>query len=104
MLTETHGRQATRTHILAYTIGLVPVAIGLGFTSIGGPVYLMTAVAMNAWFLKGAWEIWQRTDADSEADKHAVEIRVFKISLYYLFAHFGALLADAALRSTGVWS
>ena len=105
MLTETHGRKATRAHILGYTICLVPVALGLGFTAIGGPVYLAISVALNAWFLKGAWDIWRRTDADSEADSHAVEKRVFKISLSYLFLHFGALLADAALRGLGwgIW-
>ncbi|MGB2202159.1 MAG: heme o synthase, partial [Pseudooceanicola atlanticus] len=37
MLTVTHGRRTTRRHVLAYTILLAPVAIGLGFTSIGGP-------------------------------------------------------------------
>ncbi len=102
MLTETHGRRVTRNHVLIYTVLLVPVALGLAFTSIGGPVYLVTAIVMNAWFLKGAYDIWTRNDADAEADKYAVEIRVFKVSLYYLFAHFGALLADAALRGAGV--
>ncbi|MFN2307340.1 MAG: heme o synthase [Paracoccaceae bacterium] len=102
MLTETKGRRSTRNHILAYTLLLVPVAVGIGFTSIGGPVYLTVAVLMNAWFLKGAYDIWTRSDADSEADKHAVEIKVFKISLYYLFAHFGALLVDAGLRAGGI--
>ena len=102
MLTETHGRDATRRHILVYTLILVPVAIGLGFTSIGGPVYMAVAVGMNLWFLKGAYDIWRRTDADSEADSHKVEINVFKVSLYYLFAHFLALLAEAALRQYGM--
>ena len=101
MLTETHGRKTTRNHILIYTILLVPVALGLGLTSIGGPLYMAVAVTLNAWFLKGAYDIWRRTDADSEADKHAVEIGVFKVSLYYLFLHFGALLAEAALRPYG---
>ena len=102
MLTETHGRDSTRKHIIAYTVLLLPVAIGLGFTSVGGPIYLAVAVAMNAWFLKGAFDIWRRTDADSDADSHKVEISVFKVSLYYLFAHFGALLVEAALRQTGM--
>ena len=57
---------------------------------------------MNAWFLKGAFDIWRRTDGDCEADKHKVEIGVFKVSLYYLFAHFVALLIEAALRQYGV--
>ncbi len=98
MLTETHGRDATRNHILVYTVLLVPVALGLGLTSIGGPVYMAVAVVMNAWFLKGAYDIWRRDDAACEADKHKTEIAVFKVSLYYLFAHFGALLLEAALH------
>jgi len=104
MLTETHGRDSTRRHVLAYTLLLVPVAIGLGFTSIGGPVYLAVAVAMNVWFLKGAYDIWTRDDAAADADNYAVEKGVFKVSLYYLFAHFVALLVEAALRmNTGAF-
>jgi len=102
MLTETHGRRATRNHILGYTISLVPVAIGIGFTSIGGPAYLAVSLAMNAWFLRGAYAIWRRSDAQSDADNHAVEKRVFRVSLYYLFAHFGMLLVEALLRSVGM--
>lgn len=98
MLTETHGRDTTRKHVLVYTLLLVPVALGLAFTSIGGPVYLATAIVMNAWFLKGAYDIWKRDDAAADADNYAVEKSVFKVSLYYLFAHFVALLIDAALR------
>jgi protoheme IX farnesyltransferase len=98
MLTETHGRDTTRKYLIGYTVFLVPVAIGLGFTSIGGPVYLAVAVVMNAWFFKGAFDIWKRNDADADADDYAVEKSVFKVSLYYLFAHFVALLIEAALR------
>ncbi|MBE0412901.1 heme o synthase [Yoonia sp.] len=101
MLTETHGRDATRRHVLIYTLLLVPVALGLGLTSIGGPFYMTVAVIMNAWFLNGAYKIWRRNDADCDADKHKVEIGVFKVSLYYLFLHFGALLVEAALRPYG---
>ena len=98
MLTVTHGRKATRNHILAYTALLAPLAVALAFTPIGGPVYLIVALALNAWFLKGAYAIWRRDEAMSEADNFKVEKEVFRFSLLYLFAHFGALLADAALR------
>ena len=101
MLTVTHGRKATRAHILFYTLLLAPLAIGTAFTSIGGPIYLTAAVAMNLWFLKGAYDIWRRTEAQSEADNYAVEKSVFKFSLLYLFVHFGALLAEAALAPWG---
>lgn len=102
MLTVTHGRKATRRHILVYAILLAPVALGAGLTSIGGPVYLATSVVLNAIFLKGAWDIWRRDEAAAEADKYAVEKRVFGFSLLYLFLHFGALLAEAVLHAYGL--
>ena len=102
MLTVTHGRKTTRRHILVYTILLVPVAIGAGFTTIGGPVYLATSVLLNAGFLWGAWRIWQRSEAQAEADAYLVEKQVFKFSLLYLFLHFGAFLAEAALKPYGL--
>ena len=101
MLTVTHGRPATRRHILAYTVLLVPVAVGLALTSVGGPVTLALAVALNAWFLKGAVDIWRRDEVMAEADNYAVEKKFFRFSLYYLFLHFGALVFDYSLRSAG---
>lgn len=101
MLTVTHGRRATRAHILVYTALLAIVALGTGLTSIGGPVYLAVAVVMNLLFLRGAYLIWQRDDVAAEADNYASERRFFKLSLLYLFLHFGALLAEAALRAWG---
>jgi protoheme IX farnesyltransferase len=101
MLTVTHGRKSTRAHVLVYTILLAPVAIAAAFTSIGGPIYLTAAVLLNAWFLIGAWRIWRRDEVMAEADKYAVEKAVFRFSLYYLFLHFGAFLAEAALRPYG---
>ncbi|WP_208352280.1 heme o synthase [Pseudaestuariivita rosea] len=102
MLTVTHGRKTTRAHILIYTLLLAPVAIGAGLTSIGGPVYLAAAVVMNAWFVKGAFDIWRRDEDIATDDGYAVEKSFFKFSLLYLFLHFGALLAEAALRSFGL--
>ncbi len=81
--------------------GVDPVALGIGFTSIGGPVYLAIALVMNAWFLKGAWEIWRRDETQAEADGYRVEKTVFRVSLYYLFLHFGALLVEATLKAWG---
>ncbi|MDP2738479.1 MAG: heme o synthase [Pseudorhodobacter sp.] len=99
MLTVTHGRPATRWHILAYTLILAPVALATGFTSIGGPVYLAASLVLNAAFIGGAWRIWHRAEAVAEADGYRAEKRFFRFSLLYLFAHFSALLAEAALRS-----
>jgi protoheme IX farnesyltransferase len=102
MLTVTHGRRETRRQVLVYAVLLAPVALGLGFTSVAGPVYLAAAIVLNAVFLKGAWEIWRRDEAMAEADAYATEKRFFRFSLYYLFLQFGALLVDAGLRSWGI--
>ena len=102
MLTVTHGKRATRNHILIYTIALVPFALAAGFTSIGGPVYLAISVLLNAGFLYGAWKIWRRDEAQAEADGYATEKAVFKFSLMYLFLMFSALLLEAALKSFGL--
>lgn len=106
MLTVTHGRRVTRNHILAYTLLLAPLAVGTAFTSIGGPVYLAVALVLNAFFLLGAFRIWRRDEDASVADKYKIEKSFFGLSLLYLFLHFGALLAEAALRPYGLggWS
>jgi heme o synthase len=102
MLTVTHGRKATRAHILVYTLLLVPVAVGAALTQIGGPLTLAVAVALNGWFVLGAFRIWRRDEAVAEADKYAVEKAFFRFSLLYLFLHFAAFLAEAALKSAGL--
>ncbi len=102
MLTVTHGRRVTRNHILAYTLVLVPIAIGAGFTSIGGPIYLAVAVVLNALFLIGAFRIWRRSEDAAVADKYRVEKKFFALSLFYLFGHFGAIMAQAALAPYGI--
>ncbi len=102
MLPVTHGRRVTRTHILAYTLLLAPVAVGAAFTSIGGPVYLTASVLLNVWFIAGAVKIWRRSEEAAVADKYAAERKFFRISLLYLFLHFGALLAEGVLRNFGM--
>ncbi len=102
MLTVTHGRRVTRNHVLGYTLALIPFALGLGFTSIGGPVYLAVSVLLNAEFLRGAYRIWKRDEVMAEADSYKVEKAVFRFSLLYLFLHFTALLVEAVLHSSGM--
>ncbi len=102
MLTVTHGHDTTRKHILAYTVLLAICSLALAFTSIGGPVYLIAAVVLNFRFLVGAWKIYKRTTPQAEADVYGAEKRFFKLSLWYLFLHFTALLADATLRAFGL--
>ena len=51
-------------------------------------------------YLVGAWAILQRDEAMAEADGYAVEKKVFKDSLAYLFVLFGALMAQALLDAS----
>lgn len=102
MLTVTHGRKSTRVHILVYTFILAAVCIATGVTSIGGPFYMTVAVVMNALFIKGAFKIWRRDDAAAEADSYLEERKFFKLSLLFLFVHFGALMGEAALAPFGL--
>ncbi|AXI55681.1 Protoheme IX farnesyltransferase (plasmid) [Pseudoseohaeicola sp. NH-UV-7] len=102
MLTVTHGRRATRTHILVYTVLLSILAVGTGFSAIGGPIYLSVALVLNLLFLRGAVQIWRRDETQSEADNFAVERKFFRLSLWYLFAHFVAILLEAALAPFGL--
>ena len=43
-----------------------------------------------------------KAEAKAEADNYKMEKAFFRFSLYYLFLHFGALVADSALRSAGL--
>ena len=101
MLTVTHGRRTTRIHILIYTILLAGLALAAAATSIGGPIYLAVAAVLNLLFLKGAVDIWRRDEATAEADNYKVEKSFFKLSLLYLFLHFGAILFEALLKPVG---
>jgi protoheme IX farnesyltransferase len=102
MLTVTHGRKSTRTHILVYTVLLAVLAVGTSFSGVGGPLYLAVALVMNGLFLHGAWKITRRNEDDSEADNFKIERSFFKLSLLYLFLHFGAILAEALLKPYGL--
>ncbi len=101
MMTVARGRTYTRKLILAYAVLLAPVAVALAFTSIGGWTYFVVAVALNARFVWGAVKMSQTVETDAEAAKYKYEKRYFVFSIFYLFAHFSALLVDALLRAFG---
>ena len=102
MLTVTHGRPVTRCHIMVYTVLLSILAVGIGFSSIGGPLYLAVAIVLNTLFLIGAVRIWRRDEVMAEADDYRFEKRFFRLSILYLFLHFGAILAEALLQRHGL--
>ncbi|HHS89528.1 MAG TPA: protoheme IX farnesyltransferase [Rhodobacteraceae bacterium] len=102
MLTVTHGRETTRRHMFAYTLILVPVSLALALSSIGGPVTLAVSVVLNIWFVRAAFAVLRRKEAEASADGYKIEKSMFRVSLYYLFLNFGALLVEVTLKSFGV--
>jgi len=98
MLTVTHGRRTTRNQIFIYALALVPVSVMLGFTSVGGPVYLFIAAALNLYFVSGALALRNRDEAMAGRDDYRAEKQFFRFSLIYLFAHFAALMVEQFLR------
>ena len=102
MLTVTHGGKATRAHILAYTALLAVLALAMCFTDLGGPVFILTAIIFNALFLTGAIAIWKRDEMQSEDDNFLAERKFFKLSLFYLFVLFGAIVIDRGLIGSGL--
>ncbi|MEM9813393.1 MAG: heme o synthase [Pseudomonadota bacterium] len=101
MLPVVAGTRATRRQIAIYTLILVPVALLPAFTSIGGPVYLIGALILNAQLVVDMARIARRSDAAAKADGFRAEKRAFGFSILYLFLHFTLFLVEAACRMTG---
>ena len=99
MLTVTHGRAATRRQILRYAVALALAAVLPVVAGIGGIIYLAVAVPLNGVFLAGAWRVAHRSESEADRDHYRAERALFRLSLWYLFLHFSALVGDAALRT-----
>ncbi|MEO1689071.1 MAG: heme o synthase [Pseudomonadota bacterium] len=100
MLPNVAGAAETRRQIWIYAALLAPLAILPAFTQVGGPIYLVAALALNARFALGALAIRRRTEAEAAADTFKAEKSFFGFSILYLFGHFAALGVEALLRLT----
>lgn len=98
MMPVVAGQASTRRQIFWYAAILVPVAILPAFTAAGGPIYFVVATLASLRFAYDAWRVSLRTAEMADADRFAAEKRLFGTSIIYLFAVFGALIADAIVR------
>ena len=90
MLPNVIGDQPTRWRMLWYTLALVPVTLAPVPLGLLGRLYLAVAIGLDAWFAYHAVRVLrERTDAAA--------VRMFQVSLLYLFALFLAMLVDRAL-------
>jgi len=92
MLPNVIGDQPTRWRMLWYTLALVPVTLAPLPLGLLGPAYGAAALVLGAWFG------WHAVRVLRERDDAAAR-RMFHVSLLYLFALFGAMLVDLALRA-----
>jgi protoheme IX farnesyltransferase len=87
MLPVTHGAKFTRLHLLLYTILLFACTLLPFITGMSGPVYLLAALILGAWFLVYAVRINLHY-----SDRLAQQ--TFHFSILYLALLFAALLLD----------
>ncbi|HEX9814009.1 MAG TPA: heme o synthase [Myxococcota bacterium] len=91
MLPNALGDRATRRHMLAYAIGLIPVAL---IPWLGGElssVYALTAVVAGGGFIASIAR-------SMRAESRQQDRRVFRISIFFLFAIFAEMLVELTLR------
>jgi len=87
MLPNVIGDQPTRWRMLWYTIGLVPVTLAPVPLGLLGPLYLVSALVLDGWF------VWHVVNVLRERTEAAAR-RLFHVSLVYLFALFLAMILD----------
>ena len=101
MLPVVRGEKPTRRQIWWYTVLLAPIAIAPWAIGGTGWIYGMTAVTLSTLFLLLAWPVGVRSTA-VEGDKMLPEKKLFKFSIYYLFALFAALVVDRVAAYQGL--
>ena len=111
MMPNVKGARSTRNQIFAYSILLAATTMAPVFTGLGGHIYMVAAIILNAAFLFLAFRVW-RSQAGDEAPKdnpdglydvrkgNKVARDLFAYSILYLFAVFAVLAFEALLK---VW-
>jgi protoheme IX farnesyltransferase len=92
MLPVVSGLTTTRRHVMLYTLPMVAAAVAPWALGLTGPIYGVASVALNAVFLVLAALVL--ANRATEPAGMAPEKRLFAYSIIYLFALFGALVAD----------
>ena len=95
MLPVVAGERTTRQHILLYTFPMAAAAVAPWPLGLTGAIYGVAAAALSCVFLLLAFQVLASTTVDPKEMK--AEKKLFAFSVLYLFAIFGALVADKAL-------
>jgi protoheme IX farnesyltransferase len=92
MLPVVAGAKATRTQILLYTVPMIAAALAPWALHLTGALYGIAAVALSAVF--GLLAVRVYANRATEPAGMGPEKSLFGYSVLYLFAIFGALVAD----------
>ena len=92
MMPVVAGRQSTRYQIFGYSLVLAAVAIMPFVLGLAGAVYGVAAILLSVIFCALAWRVAR--SKTTKPDDMAAEKRLFKFSIFYLFALFAAVVAD----------
>jgi protoheme IX farnesyltransferase len=92
MLPVVAGIKATRRQIFLYSLPMAAAAIAPWPLGLAGAFYGILAAALSLAFLVMALQVWLSRTVEPAAMK--AEKRLFAFSILYLFAIFGALVAD----------
>jgi protoheme IX farnesyltransferase len=95
MLPVVAGATATRWQIFLYSLPMAAASIAPWPLGLAGPLYGIAAIALNAVFVLFAFAV--ALSRTSEPSQMTAEKRLFGYSVIYLFAIFGALVADRLL-------
>jgi protoheme IX farnesyltransferase len=95
MLPVVAGIGATRRQIFLYSLPMAAAAVAPWPLHLAGAFYGLLASALSLVFLALALRVWLSRTAEPAAMK--AEKRLFAFSILYLFAIFGALVADRLL-------
>ena len=93
MMPVVAGHKSTRRQILIYAVLLLPVALAPFLLGLTHWLYGLSALLLGTAFLLLSCRVATFRTAENDADMRA-EKRLFGFSILYLFALFGALVAD----------
>ena len=89
MLPVVAGKKATRLSILIYSLMMALVCPLPSIVGEAGGLYMVSASVLGGLFFLFAWQLWRHDSARNA-------LRLFKFSIFQLFALFAALIADRA--------
>ena len=93
MMPNVAGDGSTRRQILAYSVLLAASGMAPYLLGHAGPAYAIVAALAGAEFVRRAFLLLRRGDADNDRAAKGL----FGFSIFYLFALFAALLVEAAV-------